>query len=290
MKEQFPNASRGLRRGFVPGFTLIELLAVIAVIAVLSSLFLPALAKAKARGQAIVCLNNLKQLNLAWMVYADDNNDRLAYNLGATEIKQMLARGQRFNWANSVLNWELDSDNTNTTLNTEAALGSYVGRNSRIFRCPADFALSSIQKRAGWSERSRSISMNAMVGDAGEFTFGGTNVNNPDYRQFLKLGEFPSASEIFVFIEEHPDSINDGYFLNRWGKPEWTDLPASYHHGAANLTFGDGHGELHRWLVPSTTPPPRPDAAGLPFALNENERIDFYWLLRRTSMYHDTHD
>jgi prepilin-type N-terminal cleavage/methylation domain-containing protein/prepilin-type processing-associated H-X9-DG protein len=283
VKVQFPGTLRAGGRDGIDGFTLIELLVVIAIVGILSSLLLPSLAKAKTKAQSIACLNNHKQLHLGWILYASDHNERLAYNLGATEIKQMLASGQRFNWANSVLNWELDPDNTNTALNTEAALGPYVGRSARVFRCPSDDALSSLQRKAGWSERSRSISMNAMVGDAGEFTLGGTNVNNPDYRQFMKTGEFPSAAEIFVFIEEHPDSINDGYFLNRWGKPMWTDLPASYHNGAASLTFADGHAEIHRWRVPSTTPPSRPDAAGLPFALDTNEREDFYWIMRRTS-------
>ncbi len=162
------------------GFTLIELLVVIAVIALLSSLLLPALAKAKTRGQAVFCLNNVKQLNLAWMLYAHENADRLAYNLGATEIRQLLAKKQPVNWANSVLNWELDPDNTNYVLNTEAALGSYLARNARVFKCPADTTLSSIQKKAGWRERTRSYSLNAMVGDAGEFTRAGGNVNNPN--------------------------------------------------------------------------------------------------------------
>jgi prepilin-type N-terminal cleavage/methylation domain-containing protein/prepilin-type processing-associated H-X9-DG protein len=270
------------------GFTLIELLVVIGIIAILSSLLLPGLAKAKARGQAIYCLNNLKQLNLAWMIYAHDNGDRLAYNLGATEIKQMLNRKQQYNWANSVLNWELDPDNTNLTLNTGASLGAYVNQNTRVFKCPADYVLSSIQRGAGWSERSRSISMNAMVGDAGDFTVGGTNVNNPSYQQYFKLDQLGSGSDIFIFIEEHPDSINDGYFLNKAAYPGWTDLPASYHNGSANLSFGDGHAEMHTWLLDSTKRPSKPDAAGLPRILPENQRGDLYWLLRRTSAYVDT--
>jgi len=262
-----------------------ELLVVIAIIAVLASLLLPALAKAKAKGQTIFCFNNVKQLTLAWLVYAHDNNDRLVYNVGATEIKQILARGQKYNWANSVLNWELDSANTNLALNTDAGLGPFLGGNARVFRCPSDHVLSEIQRRAGWTERSRSFSMNAMVGDAGSFLQGGTNVNNPDYQQFLKLSDLPVASDIFVFVEERPDSINDGYFLNKGRAPGWTDLPASYHNGAANLTFGDGHGELHHWTVPSTKPPSRPDAAALPFSLKSNERADYYWLMWRTSTY-----
>jgi prepilin-type N-terminal cleavage/methylation domain-containing protein/prepilin-type processing-associated H-X9-DG protein len=290
MKGNFQSRSRPRPFRLNGAFTLIELLVVIAVIAVLSSLLLPALAKAKARGQAIFCLNNLKQLDLAWLLYAHDNNDRLAYNLGATEIKQTLARHQPVNWANSVLNWELDADNTNLTLNTEASLGTYVARNPSIFRCPADFVLSAIQRKAGWVDRSRSISMNAMVGDAGAFTRGGTNVNNPSYRQFLKLGDLSAPSDVFAFIEEHPDSINDGYFLNKGEAPGWTDLPASYHNGSANLSFADGHAEFHYWTLPSTKPPAKPDAAHLPFALKPNERADFLWLLRRTSIYEETGD
>ena len=283
MKGRSPDCPSESRASLAVGFTLIELLVVMATIAVLSSLLLPTLAGAKSRGQQIFCLNNTRQLNLAWLLYAHDNNDLLAYNLGATEIKQILGRNQHYNWANSVLNWELDADNTNTLLNTEAALGPYVGRNNRVFKCPSDHVISSIQRRAGWSERSRSISMNAMVGDAGEFTHGGTNVNNPSYHQFLKLSDFTATPDIFVFIEEHPDSINDGYFLNKAYEPEWTDLPASYHNGSANLSFADGHAELHHWTIPSTKRPSRPDAAGLPFDLPDGDRADFNWLLSHTS-------
>jgi prepilin-type processing-associated H-X9-DG protein len=154
-----------------------------------------------------------------------------------------------------------------------------------VFRCPADRALSQLQRGAGWSERSRSISMNAMVGDAGEFLLGDENKNNPAYHQYRKAQEFISASEIFVFIEEHPDSINDGYFLNRGAKYEWNDLPASWHNGSANLTYGDGHAENHRWLDASTRKPNRPDGANLPFGLGPSERRDFYWLMKRTSSY-----
>ena len=113
------------------------------------------------------------------------------------------------------------------------------------------------------------------------------NVNNPDYTQFFKITQIPRPVEIFVFLDEHPDSINDGYFLNKASAPGWTDLPASYHNGAANLSFADGHSEIHPWVVTSTKPPARPDAAGLPFALGPNERTDFYWLLRRTSTYEE---
>ena len=115
--------------------TLIELLVVIAVVAIISSLLLPTLARAKAKGHTIICANNAKQLQMAWMLYALDNDDQLAYNLGSTEILQLRKRGIQVNWANSLLNWELDPDNTNVLLNTEAALGNLVGHHERIFRC-----------------------------------------------------------------------------------------------------------------------------------------------------------
>jgi prepilin-type processing-associated H-X9-DG protein len=262
---------------------LVELLVVIALVAILASLLLPALARGKTKAQQALCLNHHRQLNLGVAMYAQDNEDHLPYNLAASEIKQNLASGGPNNWANSVLNWELDESNTNVFLNSRAALGSYVSHNSRVFRCPTDLVLSEIQRASGWSERSRTISMNAMVGHAGMFLTATGNSNNPSYHQYRRFSEFTSASEIFVFIEEHPDSINDGYFVNRAASYQWNDLPASFHNGAANLAYGDGHVEAHRWQDLSTKKPARPDAADLPFTPTEHN--DFYWIIKRTSTY-----
>jgi prepilin-type processing-associated H-X9-DG protein len=128
------------------------------------------------------------------------------------------------------------------------------------------------------------MSMNAMIGDAGEYTISGENLNNPHYRQFFKVSQVPQPSRIFVFIDEHPDSINDGYFLNRYYSSSWTDLPASFHGGAASLTFADGHAERRVWHFPSTKPPARPDAARLPFEVPPAQRGDWRWLMERTSV------
>jgi prepilin-type N-terminal cleavage/methylation domain-containing protein/prepilin-type processing-associated H-X9-DG protein len=277
--------SSSVDRRAQPGFTLIELLVVIAVIAILASLLLPALSRAREKGASTACLNNIRQLNLAWILYADENNDLLAHNLGEGEIKQMLRKRGRANWANSVLNWKLDPDNTNIVLNTQAELGPYLAAHPAVFRCPSDRTVSPPQRAKGWTSRSRSISMNAMVGDAGEFTRSGSNVNNPAYHQYLKMSEFTRTSDVFVFIEEHPDSMNDGYFLNRGQYTEWNDLPASYHNGAANLSFADAHAESHRWIEPTTKRPARAGMAHLPIELEENEADDYYWLLKRTSSY-----
>ncbi len=265
-------------------FTLVELLVTIAVIAILASLLLPALASARGKAHAVSCLNGERQLNLACLVYAGDFEEALPYNLGTAEIKQLAARDQFWSWTSSVMSWELDSDNTNTARLTQGGIGPYTSRTAPIYRCPSDTAVSDLQASAGWTARVRSFSMNAMIGNAGAFLKGGANVNNPDYQQFFKLAQIPQPSQIFVMIEEHPDSIDDGYFLNQPDSMQWYDLPASYHSGAANIAFADGHQERHKWLFGSTKPPPRPDSAHLPFPVPLTDRADFDWLMERTTL------
>ena len=260
-----------------------ELLVVIAIIAILAGLLLPSLAAAKAKGRRLTCLNNERQISLACMLYTGDANERLPYNLGTAEIKQTVAGGQFVNWTSPVLNWEVDSDNTNAVLLTEGGIGSYVSRSAAVYRCPSDSVVSDVQAGAGWTRRVRSLSMNMMIGDAGVFSRSGANVNNPNYRQFFKTTDVPEPSRIFVFIEEHPDSINDGYFIDQPETQRWMDLPASWHDGAANLSFADGHSETHRWRFGSTKPAGRPDAAHLPFYIPAAEQGDFNWLMDRMS-------
>jgi hypothetical protein len=122
-----------------------------------------------------------------------------------------------------------------------------------------------------------------MVGDAGDAMDRGVNTNNPEYVQYLKTSDITHPDSLFVLLDEHPDSINDGYFLNRGDDLEWTDLPASYHGGAACLAFSDGHGEIHRWQAAATRRAARPDAGPLPFDVPDGESTDFRWLLERSS-------
>jgi prepilin-type processing-associated H-X9-DG protein len=263
---------------------LVEVLVVIALIGILAALLLPALGRAKARAQGISCLNNTRQLCYAWILYANDHDDRLAYNLGGDSTRKTVAPRTNVNWVNNIMTWELDSDNTNMATITDAALGQYANRSTSIYRCPSDYTLSSYQKQAGWSSRVRSYSMNAMVGDAGELSASGSNQNNPGYVQFFKMGLIPKPSEIFVFLDEHPDSINDGYFLNRAAERKWIDLPASYHDGAASFAFADGHSRIKKWSVTSTKVAARPDAAILPLYLPKTDVADFNWVIDHMSV------
>ncbi len=271
------------------GFTLVELLVVMAISAILASLLLPSLSSARARAGGMSCLNNTRQLTLAWSLYADDSNGLLPYNLGMN--------GSSFrtnlNWVNNVMTWDLSSDNTNTAALTEASLGSYANEAAGVYRCPSDHVLSGIQRAAGWDHRVRSYSMNAMVGNAGAFITNGVNLNNPSYTQFFKMSQIPRPSEIFVFLDEHPDSIDDGYFLNkdsdttRHGGTEWIDLPASYHDRAATFSFADGSASLHHWLNAQTMPSSTPNSANLPIAIPASppdERADFEWILTHMSI------
>lgn len=274
-------------------FTLVELLVVIAVIAILASLILPALARAKARAQGSFCLNNTRQLVFAWMVYADEHNGQLAYNLAksariTTAVPAVGGPSMSANWVNNVLDWGTNnSDNTNVTAVVETGLGPYTSKTAALYRCPSDNVLSDNQRNAGWLGRARSYSMNAMVGDVGNFTAGGFNLNNSNYVQFFKVFSIPRPADIFIFLDEHPDSIDDGYFLDTENddSPTWTDLPASYHDGAASFSFADGHGELHRWHNRSTIQPARAYGINppLPMPITDGTQ-DYDWVLSKMSI------
>jgi prepilin-type N-terminal cleavage/methylation domain-containing protein/prepilin-type processing-associated H-X9-DG protein len=277
------------RRQIGAGFTLVELLVVIAIIALLAGLLLPALSGAKAKASCLTCLNNERQLELACLVYADEFNDRLPYNLGVAEIQQLEAQGVYWNWSTPVMDWNTDSlhgtgsDNTNVFLLTQGGIGPYTSRTPAIYKCPSDNVVDDLQAAAGWHARVRTISLNAMVGDAGTFSKSGGNVNNPAYVQFFKVSQVPKPSQIFAFIEEHPNTISDGYFLNKPDSSRWLRLPASWHNGAANLSFTDGHIETHRWLFSSTKPGVRPGVTYSSTYVSGTEHGDFDWLMDRTS-------
>jgi prepilin-type processing-associated H-X9-DG protein/prepilin-type N-terminal cleavage/methylation domain-containing protein len=246
-------------------FTLVELLVVIGIIAILAALLLPALGKSKAKAEGTTCANNLRQLSLAWALYAEDNGDWLVNNHGVPETLAL-----RDTWANNVEDWLNSDDNTNVVYLTDSPLGPYANGSARIHKCPAD------REPAPNGPRIRSMSMNAMVGDPGELT----NRFNPLYVQFYKTADITSPSSIFVFLDEHADTLNDGFFVNRLDDYAWGNLPGSYHNGAVNLSFADGHLESHRWVVPETV---RPVLRARMDKFPAAPVTDFEWLKARTS-------
>jgi len=288
MRSCAPFANFERKAWFRPAFTLIELLVVIAVIAILAGMLLPALGRAKAKAQGVFCLNNTRQLGFAWMLYADDHNGRLAYNLGGDAKSRTVAERTNINWVNNVMSWELDDENTNTLTITDASLAPYTSKAVAIYRCPGDTFLSSVQRAAGWTARLRSYSMNAMMGDAGEFSRTGVNKNNPAYIQFFSANAVPHPESIFVFLDEHANSINDGYFVNRAYYTNWIDLPASYHNGAAGLSFADGHSETHKWRNALTRQPVLPDRTIplLPLGIPKDDE-DHDWVVEHMSVERD---
>jgi prepilin-type processing-associated H-X9-DG protein len=122
-----------------------------------------------------------------------------------------------------------------------------------------------------------------MVGDVGKFSQNGVNVNNMEYQQYFKVTQVPTPAQIFAFIEEHPGTISDGYFLNQPDTWKWLRLPAAWHGGGANLSFTDGHMETHLWKLASTKQPVLPGVTYPPIALPHGEWADFQWLMDRTS-------
>lgn len=243
-----PVAPHKLRRH---AFTLIELLVVIAIIAILAAMLLPALTKAKSTAQNAGALNNLRQQLLAWKMYADENQSRLAVNGGGASYPKWVAGSMRDNQVTVPSMWP-GIDATNTALLVDSRfslLGPYV-RNPAAYRDPGD-----ISKWQG-HDRVRSFSMNCAVGSPSTVNTLSGNGNPGPWRYYQKEADLtaPSPAELWVFLDEHPDGINDGFFY--FGMPPnssstyWVDGPATYHNNACAFAFADGHSEIHKWLNP----------------------------------------
>jgi prepilin-type N-terminal cleavage/methylation domain-containing protein/prepilin-type processing-associated H-X9-DG protein len=222
------------------GFTLIELLVVIAIIAILAALLLPALSKAKAKGEGIGCLNNLRQLQFAWHMYADDYAGMLVYNNNNEP-------GQPVGW---VMGWlPTAQDATNVNLLKQGLLWEY-NKSLPTYKCPADRSMA-VESDGNSYPRVRSISLNGHLNGNSWYT----KTIDKDYYTYRRYSEIvrPPPAQVFGFLDEHPDDIDDGYFLVNVTKHfGWGNLPANYHNGACGFSFTDGHSEIKKWKDPAT--------------------------------------
>ena len=268
-------------------FTLIELLAVIPIIAILmAALLLPALGgRGRLKAQAVQCMNNNRQLMLAWRQYAKDSGDKLPYAYAATGTAAApyawVPGGGALDLDLSIPtqqgNW--DADNTIQ----KSPLWPYCGNRVGIWRCPADKSLG--RNPAGQRVlRPRSRSMNLWVGGCGGTPDprGGWS-QGANWKVFRKLTDMirPGPAMTFVLVDERADSINDGLFVVQMdGYPNLShtvmvDFPASYHGHAAGVAFADGHAEIHKWHDPRTSPPP---ATPLTQNVPQPNSQDVHWL------------
>src|SRR5450759_2305367 len=213
---QTSDQNRNNLKSLRAGFTLIELLVVIAIIAILAALLLPALNRAKIRAVAALCMSNNKQLDLAWIMYSNDFSDNLAINsdphVWNTTFYPHTTTSP--SWIAGTIDWTTGQNNTNTSYLTDdkwSLLGSYLGRSAKVFACPASNLLAPVQSGKGWDHRMRSVAMNGAVGDGDKYQepakpFGWTSwyfaKKSTDFRT-------PGPSDVWVFSDEHPDSVDD---------------------------------------------------------------------------------
>ena len=280
------------RQMAAPAFTLIELLVVIAIIAILAAILLPVLAAAKARALEAQCINNVKQLQTGWILYATDSQDFMVPNSpwGGFANQSWCPNGGMHNSdgslvADALMKWSAAIGNTNLSVFTNTILAPYMGGQLAVYRCPADIYPSANGLRV------RDYSMQMQVGNL--YCYNTTVTENGAaiaYKKVTELHSAPGPADTIVFLEEHPDSllnaVPDGSLQVDSSGGTFPDVPGSMHHWNCGMSFADGHAEMHKWITSvlqlpvvanATTPLSSVQAGTSPI------NVDWYWFVSHCS-------
>jgi len=261
------------------GFTLIELLVVISIIGILTAILLPAFGMVKKMAQSIACTSNLRSLMIAWRMYAEENDDKLVACQNGIEGRPNWFSGG-LSFSSDPVNWDIENNMT------KSPLWPYVGKNPKVFKCPADKA-----KSANNLPRVRSNSMSQVFG-YGSWLDKTPNREQQVWRTYSKLSNIVNQGRTWVFVDEHPDSINDAAFANACtgaSSPDTAqiiDFPANYHNGACGLSFADGHAVIHKWVGSKIKNAPIYYGMGGDIQLNviaEDSWEDVRWMAENTT-------
>jgi len=260
-----------LARANAPAFTLIELLVVIAIITILAAMLLPALATAKSKGVTVACLNNLKQLETCWHLYATDNADQLPPNDFVYDITSDTPIDAGPSWCTNVAPYDW------TIAGLQSGLLWVYNASPGIYHCPADKStVDPHNGNLGGQPRVRSYNMTQSINGEPDWLFLGSI---PSFTRFTVI-KAPAPGSLIAFLDVHEDEIIDTEFgiptVGTYGyQSQWWDLPANRHTQGCNFSFADGHAEHWKWKVTKVVTVARGNVQPLaPGELDDYNRVE----------------